>query len=235
MSRLVALLGRYWATTTLVGVIVARRAWSPARCGTTSRSVASLYDQVAYGLPALQDGEVHTFLFGMFFSPQLVLYVPILALLVLAASAYERRVGHVRTLVVCVGGQFLAALVTALLLWPVDGSGWTWAVDLGRVRDLGISAGGFALLGALTAVMQPVWRRRVRVAVGFYLFAMVLNSGLIWDVEHFLGFFMGVLAGPLLAGQRPHLPRLHWNRRTQRTLVALVIAVLGRSAASSRP
>ena len=73
--------------------------------------------------------------------------------------------------------------------------------------------------------MQPVWRRRVRVAVGFYLFAMVLNSGLIWDVEHFLGFFMGVLAGPLLAGQRPHLPRLQWNRRTQRTLVALVIGV----------
>ena len=125
--RALGLLGRYWATTTLVAVIVVAGVATGALWNNVETG-SSLYDQVAYGLPALQDGRVHTFLFGMFFSPQLVIYVPILALLVLAASAYERRVGHVRTLVVCVGGQFLAALVTALLLWPFDGSG----LDLGR-------------------------------------------------------------------------------------------------------
>ncbi|HEY6532939.1 MAG TPA: DUF2156 domain-containing protein, partial [Acidimicrobiales bacterium] len=96
---------------------------------------------------------------------------------------------------------------------------------LGKVRDLGISAGGFALLGALSAVMQPVWRARVRVGVGAYLFAMLLGSGLIWDLEHFLGFLLGVLLGPLLAGRIPRKPRVRWNRRTQRTAVALVLAV----------
>ena len=71
-----------------------------------------LYDDVAYGLPALQDGRWWTFFTGMFFAPQLVLYVPILLLLVIVASVYERRVGHVRTIVVAIGGQFLAALLT---------------------------------------------------------------------------------------------------------------------------
>ncbi|HEY6532582.1 MAG TPA: hypothetical protein VIY72_09770, partial [Acidimicrobiales bacterium] len=80
-SRVVALLGRYWATTLLVGVIVVAGVvtgalWQNVETG------SALYNDVAYGLPALQDGKVQTFLFGMFFAPQLFMYVPILALLV---------------------------------------------------------------------------------------------------------------------------------------------------------
>ena len=63
----------------------------------------------------------------------------------MATSIYERRVGHVRTIVVAIGGQFLGALLTALFLWPFDDSRWTWARQLGHRLDLGISAGGFAL------------------------------------------------------------------------------------------
>jgi len=72
--------------------------------------------------------------------------------------------------------------------------------------------------------MQPVWRTRVRVGFGAYLFAMLLNSGLLWDVEHFIGFFLGVVLGPLLAGRRPKPRWLRFDRRTQRIAVALVIA-----------
>ena len=50
--------------------------------------------------------------------------------------------------------------------------------------------------------MQPVWRNRVRVGVGAYLVGMLLNSGLLWDVEHFIAFVLGVFAGPFLAGRR---------------------------------
>lgn len=226
---IVRYLTRYWGTTVLVAIVFVvglstGALWTNVTAGT------GLYDEVAYGLPALQDGRWWTFFSGMFFAPALVLYVPILILLVVVASVYERRVGHVQVIVVAISGQFLAALLTALLLWCFDGSGWTWAVQLGQQRDLGISAGGMALVGALTAAMQPVWRTRVRVGFGAYLFVMVLNSGLLWDIEHLLGFLLGVVFGPWLAGRLPQRRTIAFNRRTQRTAVALVIAL---SAVSS--
>ncbi len=231
--RLLAAVGdvlrRYWGTAFVVAcVIVAGLA-----TGALWRSVtegSDLYDEVAYGLPALEDGRWWTFLTGMFFAPQLVLYVPILLLLIFVASIYERRVGHVRTIVVAIGGQFLATLLTALFLWAFDDSSWTWARDLGAELDLGISAGGFALLGALSAVMQAVWRRRIRIGVLAYLFTLLLTSGLLWDVEHFVAFVLGVVAGPSLAGRAPYAPTVNFNRRTQRALVALIVAVLAVAA-----
>ena len=217
------------ATISLVLVITLASVLTGAMWNDSAADPA-LYDRFAYGLPALQDGRVWTFLTGAFLTPRFLFYLPILLLLVLAAGTYERRAGSVRTLVVVILGQALAALFTALLLWPFDGSGWSWAVDLGKTLDLGISAGGFAALGALTAVMQPVWQRRTRAAATGYLLAMVLNSGLIWDVEHLLGWTIGVVAGPFLVGRWPMRPNLTFGRRTQRALVALVVALFAVSA-----
>ena len=153
----VDLLRRYWATTALVLTILVVGLATGAFWNQVTEDT-DIFDAVAYGLPALQDGKWWTFLTGMFFAPRLILYLPIVVVLVLVASVYERRVGHVRVLVVAIGGQFFGALLTALFLWIFEDSGWTWAENLATVRDLGISAGGFALLGALTAAMQPVWR-----------------------------------------------------------------------------
>jgi phosphatidylglycerol lysyltransferase len=225
LADVIDLARRYWACSLIVlAVLVAGLATGALWRGVDKGS--ALYDHVAYGLPPLQDGRWWTFFSGMFFAEQVVLYVPILALLVIVASVYERRVGHLRTLVVAIGGQFLASLLTALFLWIFDRSGWTWARQLGVTRDLGISAGGFALLGALTAVMQPVWRTRIRVGVGAYLVALLVRSGLLWDVEHFIAFVLGVLSGPFLVGRGPLRPQLRFTRRTQRATVALIIAVL---------
>jgi phosphatidylglycerol lysyltransferase len=224
VRRLGALAGRSWATTSILTVVVVAGVVS----GAFWRGVPSggrLDGHVAYGLPALREGRWWTFVTGMFFAPSIVLYLPILVLLVGLAVVYERRVGHVRTIVVAIGGQVVGALLTSLFLWPWADSGWTWARQLGGQLDLGISAGGFALLGALTAVMQPVWRHRIRIGVGAYLVAMLLNSGLLWDVEHVVAFGVGVLAGPLLAGRLPVRPQLRITRRTQRASVALVVAV----------
>jgi len=225
LAYVIDLAKRYWACSLIVlAVLVAGLASGALWRGVDEGS--ALYDHVAYGLPPLQDGRWWTFFTGMFFAERVVLYVPILVLLVIVASVYERRVGPIRTLVVAIGGQFLAALLTAVFLWPFDGSGWTWARQLGVTRDLGISAGGFAILGALTAVMQPVWRTRIRVGVGAYLVALLVRSGLLWDVEHFVAFVLGVLAGPFLVGRGPIRPQLRFTRRTQRATVALIIAVL---------
>jgi hypothetical protein len=209
------LLRRYWATASIVAAVLVAGVTTGALWNGVDQGTA-LYDRVAYGLPALQDGRWWTFFTGIFFAPEAVLYVPILALIISVASVYERRLGHLRTLVVAIGGQFLAGLLTALFLWIWDDSGWTWAVQLGNRRGLGIAAGGFALLGVLTAVMQPVWRRRMRVGFGAYLVAMLLGSGLLWDVEHLVGFTLGVVFGPMLAGRRAERPEWHFGRRSQR-------------------
>jgi phosphatidylglycerol lysyltransferase len=184
-----------------------------------------LYDRVAYGLPPLREGRVWTIVTGAFFVPSFLLYIPVVALLVLAAGLYEKKMGHWRTVVVVLGGQFLATLLTSLFFWPFATSGWQWAESLATARDAGISSGGFAVFGALTAVIQPAWRTRIRWAVGGYLIAMVLNSGLLWDVEHLIAWFLGVVLGPVFAGRTPRAPRITFNRRVQRSLVALVIAV----------
>jgi phosphatidylglycerol lysyltransferase len=223
-ARVIGLLARYWATTALVVAVLVAGIVTGALWEGVSEGDA-LFDDVAYGLPALQEGKWATLLLGQFFSPQLVVYVPILILLGFAASTYERRVGHWRTLLVVIGGQALGALITAGFLDAFEGSGWTWAARLARERDLGISAGGFAVVAALTAVMQPVWRRRVRVGFSAYLIVMVLDSGLLWDVEHLAAWAVGLAAGPLLVTRRLHPPKLDFSRRTQRAIVALIIAV----------
>jgi phosphatidylglycerol lysyltransferase len=224
VAYVVDVLERYWACTAIVLAVVISGLVTGAFWKGIDEGTA-LYARVAYGLPALKDSRWWTFFTGMWFAPSIVLYIPILGLLIIVASVYERRVGHVRTLLVAVGGQFAAGLITALFLWPFDDSGWFWAREVGLKLDLGISAGGFALMGALTAVMQPVWRNRIRIGFGAYLLALMLRSGLLWDIEHFVAFMLGVFAGPFLA-RRPLLkPRIHFNRRGQRAGVALIIAV----------
>lgn len=229
MALAVDLVRRYPATTALVALAVV----AGVVTGAAWRGVApgdSLYDAVAYGLPALREGRWWTFFSGAFFVPQIVLYVPILVLLVAAASTYERRVGHWRTFLVVVLGQAVGSMLAAGFLYLFRDGGWTWAVELGLELDLGISAGGFAVFAALTAVMQPVWRVRVRAAVTAYLVAMLLNAGLLWDLEHLTSWLLGLAVGPLVAGRRPERPAVRFGRRTQRAVVALVVAAAAVSA-----
>jgi lysylphosphatidylglycerol synthetase-like protein (DUF2156 family) len=224
VSRVFDLLRRYWATTALVVIFLIAALATGALWNGVPKD-GSLYNNVAYGLPALQEGKPWAFITGQFFSPDFVIYFPIMGLLIVAASIYERRVGHWRTLLVVIGGQALAGLITAGFLAIFQDSGWTWATRLAQERDLGISAGAYAVIAALTAVMQPVWRRRVRVAFFAYLLVMVLDSGLLWDVEHFVGWIVGLIAGPFLVTRRVQFPKLNFSRRTQRAIVALIIAV----------
>jgi phosphatidylglycerol lysyltransferase len=217
------LVGRSWATASIVVTVVIANAaavglWKNATAGTP------VFEDTAYGLPALREGRWWTFLTGMFFARQFALAVVVLVVVAATAIVYERRVGHLRTLLIIVGGQFAATFATALLLWPFDDGRWAWADDLGHRLDLGISAGGLALAGALTAVVQPVWRHRARVGIWAYLIAMVLNSGQLWDVEHLVGFTVGAIAGPFLIGRMPRRPQLRFGPRTQRATVALVVA-----------
>ena len=87
------LLRHYWATTLLIAAVliaglVTGALWRPIEKG------SQLHDQVAYGLPSLLEGRWSTLITGGFFTPRLVIYIPVLLLLAFAAGTYERRVGH---------------------------------------------------------------------------------------------------------------------------------------------
>ena len=157
---------RYWATTLIVADGHRRRRRRPGRCGRRVTEGTRLYDDVAYGLPALQDGRWWTFVTGMFFAPQLVLYIPILFLLVARGEhlraagrprphdrrgdrrAVPRRAAH-------------GAVPVAVRRQPAGRGPASWA----RGSTSASRPAASPLVGALSAVMQPVWRTRVRVGV----------------------------------------------------------------------
>ena len=197
--------------------------------GSGWRSVegTSWFTEIAYGAPALAGGKPWTFFTGMWFVQGLVwVYLPILALLAVVGGVYERRAGHVRLLLVVIVGQAAATAITSSFFYGFRDSGWTWAQQLAGVSDVGISAGLFVLFGAFSASMQPVWRTRARAGLSAFLVAMVLTSGNVWDASHLVGWTIGLIAGPFLMGRGPEAPRLNFGRRTQRSLVALIVALL---------
>ena len=218
-GQLLDLLRRYWGD----GVRRRRACSSPA--SSTGRPVdqrdaraPTLYDDVAYGLPALQDGRWWTFFTGMFFAPQLVLYMPILAPARHRGQrlrAPRRPRPHDRR------GDRRAvprrAADARCSCGPSTTAAGRGPRQLGQQLDLGISAGGFALLGALTAVMQPVWRNRdPRRRRRLPRSGCCSTRACCGTSSTSSAFGLGVVAGPFLAGRAPVPPQVHFNRRTQR-------------------
>ncbi len=219
-------LRRYWVTISMLAAFVVVNVVNGALTGSFEPG-DPLYDDVAYGIPSLLNGRIWTYLTGMFFVSNLLIYIPILLQFAITSAVYERRAGHGRTLLVALGGQALGALLTSLVILALTPTGWHWAKDPGHDLDTGMSIAAFALLGALTAIMQPVWRRRVRVAGWALVLVLFLDSAQLWDLEHLVGFALGVFAGPFVMGRAPHRPEIRFGRRTQRTAVAVVVAVVG--------
>jgi len=187
----------------------------------------ALYGEVAYGLPSLLEGRWWTLLTGMFFVSNLWIYIPILLQYGITSALYERRAGHVRTLLVTLGGQALGSLLTSLSVLALLPTGWHWAEDPGSDLDTGMSIAAFVLLGALTALMQPVWRRRVRVLGWTLVVVLFLDSAQLWDLEHLIGFTLGVFAGPFVLGRMPQRPGVRLGPRTQRVVAATIVAIVG--------
>jgi len=224
--RLLRILSRYWVTVAMLVAFVVVNVVNGAVVGSFEPG-DPLYDDVAYGIPSLLDGRWWTYLTGMFFVSNLLVYIPILLQFAITSAVYEGRAGHGRTLLVALGGQAIGALLTSLVILALIPTGWHWAQDPGHDLDTGMSIAAFALLGALTAIMQPVWRRRVRVIGWALVLVLFLDSAQLWDLEHLIGFALGVFAGPFVIGRMPHRPEIRFGRRTQRVAVAVVVAVVG--------
>jgi lysylphosphatidylglycerol synthetase-like protein (DUF2156 family) len=160
-----------------------------------------LVQQLSYGLPALRADRPLSFLGGALLVPQPALY-PVMALLLGCAVGFlERRAGAMRAALVLIVTHLAGAFGAAGFLAAAGTLDWPWAQALAGQIDTGMSAGAVGVLAAGTALISPVWRARVRWVVGGYLALMLLRSGLLWDLEHAIGFVTGLAAGPLLRGR----------------------------------
>lgn len=152
-----------------------------------------------FGLPAFREGRVWTLFTGAVIFTDPGTYLLVGAILAVGLSMYERRVGSLRAAVALLVGHCAGIVIPALFLWLFAGSGWVWAATLSGELDAGLSAGGFGVAGAATALLLPPWRGRVRVLVTACITVLVLKSGLLWDLEHFTAWVTGLLLGPALA------------------------------------
>ena len=136
------------------------RSCSP-RCGTASKS-CPIYPDVAYGLPAFEDGRWLTLIWGNFFALNPFYYVYVAGAFAFLTGFSEWVLGTKRTIIICVVYQIVAVLVTALVFLIFRNSGWEWAQQRATETDVGFSAGMLAVLSVASATVRPPWRLRLR-------------------------------------------------------------------------
>ncbi|WP_062314247.1 bifunctional lysylphosphatidylglycerol flippase/synthetase MprF [Demequina rhizosphaerae] len=225
MSRAVELARRLPGTITVTVVVLVVGAltgalWNPAE-------ESGLVDRWGWGLDAFADGHWINLLAGAAIAPEPWMYALILGTFCVGGGFLELRYGTVRMLLAVLGTHIVAVLGTALLLLGLGALGVGWAETLAHVPDVGLSNGGFGALGAATAGMPLLWRRRVRLVGSLYCIAMILYAAEIWDFTHAIAFWAGLLIGPWIVGRAREPFDWRFGPQEVRDTAAVILAFGG--------
>ena len=188
----------FYVVATVVLAIVLGTLWS-------SIEGKSWYSDVAYGLPAFQDGRWLTLICGLFFALNPVYYIFVAGFFALLTGFSEWMLGTRRTVLITLVYQTAAVLVCALVFLIFRNSGWDWAVERARETDVGFSAGMMAALSVASATVRPPWRLRLRLGIWAYVLFSILFIGQMADAEHFVAVALSMPFSTRLAG--PHALR----------------------------
>lgn len=137
----------------------------------------SVYEHVAYGLPAFEGERWYTLVSGNFFALYPVYYLFVAGLFLLLTGFAEWKLGTLRTVVLCVVYQVAAVLVVALIFLIFRDSGWEWAQQRATETDVGFSAGMMGAICVATATVRPPWRLRMRLLIWAYVSSRSCTSG----------------------------------------------------------
>ena len=189
----------------------------------------SIYPDVAYGLPAFEDGRWLTLIWGNFFALTPFYYVYVAGAFAFLTGFSEWVLGTKRTIIICVVYQIAAVLVTALVFLIFRNSGWEWAAQRATETDVGFSAGMLAVLSVASATVRPPWRLRLRLGIWAYVLFSIMFVGQMADAEHLIAValslpFSSRLAGPHASKARA-LPTRHELRLLAMVGVLLIAAV----------
>lgn len=201
----------FLAVAIVVG-IVTQALWIPF-------SHSPLWDQLAYGLPALLEGRWWTPITGTFLNNAPWVYIlNTVALWGFAWLEYVR--GWRVALLYYWVGQLFAILATALVLWALSFTEWTWAVQQSQLLDVGWSGGAFACMAAAIGLLRSPWRVRAwLVLLAFVLIALVF-WGAIAELEHALAVLLVLFVDRSLRIQRTTI-------REQRLIAFVAMLTLG--------
>lgn len=183
------------AVTVVVGLLT-RTAFGPV-------TEQGWYPDVAYGVPALRDGQLWTFVTGWFFASHPLRLLGGLLLFALLVGSCELRLGSRRTALTAAVGQLGGLLVACGLTWLLAGTGWPWAHDLSTAREVGFSAGALAVVAVTSATLRSPWRLRVRAALWLFVTVAFLFEGSLNDVAGAVAAGFGLLLGQRYLGVEP--------------------------------
>jgi lysylphosphatidylglycerol synthetase-like protein (DUF2156 family) len=186
----------------------------------------SWYDDVAFGLPAFEDGRWLTLIWGMFFALDPFFYVYVAGAFALITGFSEWRLGTARTVLICVLYQWGAVLITALIFLIFRNSGWEWVQARAAETDVGFSAGMLAAVSVASATVRPPWRLRLRLAIWGYVLFSVLFVGQMADAEHFVAVVLSMPFSTRLAGPHALRARALPTRHELRLLAAIGVLVI---------
>lgn len=185
----------------------------------------SWYSDIAYGVPALQEGKWWTPISGWFFGLTPAQYIAITIVFAVVVGYCEWRLGTVRTALVCVCGQIIGILGGSLLIWALSHTQMDWAVRLAEQRDVGFTTAMIAAVAAASATLRSPWRLRVRAVLIGYLAISFLFEGKVADVQHLIAAAVFLPFGEryFSTDERGFLPR---TRREVRLLAVVWLWVL---------
>ncbi|WP_200811108.1 phosphatidylglycerol lysyltransferase domain-containing protein [Demequina sp. NBRC 110057] len=206
------------AAMVLIAGIATGALWTPAED-------AGLVEQWGWGLTAFEEGHWWTLITGTLIAPTPWMYVLILALFVAGAGYLEHRFGWARMLIVTFGTHVASVLIVAAMFWVLGDAGLPWVDALSGVPDVGLSNAAFGAVGAVSAALPLLWRRRIRLIGVAYTLALVLWSAEIWDFTHCAAFLAGLAVGPWVVGRRFERPTLVWGAQEVRDAAAVILTV----------
>ncbi len=177
-----------------------------------------IYDDVAYGLPAFEDGRWLTLIWGNFFALTPFFYVYVAGAFAFITGFSEWMLGTKRTVIICVVYQIGAVLLTALVFLIFRDTGWEWAVQRATETDVGFSAGMLAVASVASATVRSPWRLRMRLAIWAYVLFSIAFVGQMADAEHVIAVALSMPFSSRLAGPRARRARALPTRHEVRLL-----------------
>lgn len=217
---------RRWLVLVLAGVT-----HRPAALGVVALQITGTMAASSLGLPvgstpqAMADGEWWRLLTAGYLAESplaLLIHVPFT---LVALALAERVFGGLRAVLAYFSISAIAILIGSLadeahslliLLWP-----GLQSTTLTSDPSIGVSG----LLIAVTFVLGPLWRRRLRVLVFSVVILFLLYGGGPQDFYRLLSSLVGLGAGAILAGRGVHLRWLRSSHRELRSLLATVVGV----------